>query len=294
MTASIIQLSGQLPFPIFTAFSIPPFPSSTMGVYQTIDEGKTFTAPPGVTNPTFTFTGGGSGTVSGDTQVASLWKFNAKWWVAYEFNDFGNGPIFAIANATNLGGPYTWVADINIFPGFTGTAWNPRWFQDDGVARPKILVQGQQSGEDTAMQPFIVEFTDDTLSVASLVTQIGQTGLPSNVIDCFICMPSQSPNGLYNVWFKNEADKLIGYMSSSSLKTGYTVTVPSASNILNLPPSESCVVLKKRGGGWRFFGTLNGDNHQFWLDSTDWTSWGGRTDCIEPIGGLFGTFISGP
>ena len=273
----------------YRGVTISTFPqASPNGLYilSSVD-GKNFTAPAGVSNPVFGFPStGGSGSSSG-TQASSVIFDGVTYWVAYEFNNLsGSNNKFGIAKASSLAGPWTWVTDVTaVATTSTSTnVWNPRWFIDDDDS-VHILVNVESGVTyDTAFHPVMLDTVDPTFVSWSGPTLISGT-FPSDMIDTFMMSPNNSPNGLYNIWFKQEGipgSLFIGYMSSSSLKTGYSVT--QSGNWAGWGQAEGPMVDHIAGSHWRMYlispiaGAMN------YSDSFDnWATW----TAITPIGAPF-------
>lgn len=267
-----------------------PFPQHNMNVYVTADAGATFTTPSDVTNPEFTFPGvGGSGT-SSDTQAVGAIFYQGAFWCCYEFNVGFVNPTqgaFGIATAPTRHGPWTYVTDVTIFssPIASAQVWQPQLFFDDDGSVHAIVGAQNNASFDTQMQYYIVDALNTSLtswSAPTLVTGVAFSTF-TNVTDHFLITPSRSPNGLYNIWFHQEFVSFpagnIGYMSSSSLKSGYTVTAAPASDILGLGPAYN-ISIAKIGSIWRAFSTIGAvEFTSSYQDSPDWITWTPPTTC---------------
>lgn len=273
----------------FIGMTISTFPqASPNGLYILASvDGVTFSAPSGVSNPVFNFPStGGSGSSSG-TQASSVVFDGTHYWVAYEFNNMsGSNNKFGIAKATSLSGPWTWVTDVVAVSTTAPSTnvWNPRWFLDDDNSIHILVNVESGVTYDTAFQPVMLDTTDPTFVTWSAPTSITGT-FPADMIDTFMMSPSTSPNGKYNIWFKQEGipgSLFIGYMSSSSLKTGYTVT--QSGDWAGWGQAEGPMVQHRGGSNWRMYLVSPVAGALHYSDSTDnWATW----SAIAPISAPF-------
>jgi len=239
-----------------------------------------FAAPGGVTNPVYTFPGaGGVGTTTTTEATNVIYSAaNALYYVAYEYNDFsGTTTSFGISTASSLNGPWTWLTDVSVFPGCVANCyvWNPRWFIDDDNSVHIVLNGESTVAFDSAFQPYILDALNSAYTSWSAATAITGT-FPADMIDAFPISRNNSPNGLYNIWYKIEGGgtHYIEYMSSSSLKSGYTVTKSGdwtgvIGGIYEGP------MLTHAGTRWRLvLDNVSGGGGLYYLDSYDnWATW---------------------
>ncbi len=239
----------------------------------TTSDGVTFTPPSGVTDP-IVLPG------SPDNLASSLMYYQGKYWLAYEENAFsGTQTTFAIANATSLGGPYSLVMQVPVLNSSTNAyVWNPRWFIDDDASIHINVNVESLVTFDTAFQPYILDALNANLTSWSAPTAVGGT-YPGNLIDTFIISPANSPNGKYNIWYKNEPTRQIEYMSSTSLKSGYTTTQTGNWNGWG---SGFEGVLLKKDRIWRLYATLTGSGIYRYCDDQT-TNWGSFSDLTASI-----------
>ncbi len=170
--------------------------------------------------------------------------------------------------------------------------WNPRWFVDDDGS-VHIITDAQNGGSiNTAMSPMIVDAQNAALSSWSTATQIAGTGLPADVGDMQLLSPGQSPNGEYNLWYRSLSGAdygYIGYASSASLKSGYTVT--KNGSWLGIGADYEGEIPYHIGGAiWRLYMVPQGiTGPWYYIDSYDnWSSWQNT-----PTGTYFGGVRAG-
>lgn len=214
---------------------------NAMSVFVTTD-GVNFSVPPGVTNPVFYFFGPNGTGLSTCTAASSLMHYNNKFWVAYEINDSGGYSSVGIANADNLGGPYSWVTDVYMVPSPGHAAWNPRWFVDDDGSI-HLLANGMTCISNclaaySAGVPVMV----DALNPPALTSWSAPTtltgGFNVQIFDTFLMPPSQSPDGLYSLWYSDfTAGFFVSLAESASRMSGYIV---------------------QKSGDWAGWGTMQG------------------------------------
>ena len=216
-------------------------------MYSTSDA-VSFDSPSGVTNSIYI-------SATSDNLASAIMFYQGKYWLAYENDAVPGSNYFSIARADTYGGPYTHYLDVTVRTGPVGAhfVWNPRWFVDDDDSI-HINVNSGDCGvdcfQDSNGQPYILDALNADLTSWSTPTVVTGT-FPDNMIDTLIISPANSPNGKYNIWYKNETTKYVEYMSSSSLKSGYTVT--QSGDWAGWGSGKEGPILLKVGSTWRLY-----------------------------------------
>lgn len=234
---------------MLSTFDKAEIPRKSLYILQTTNE-RDFSYPSGISGAVLVFpSNGGTGTTAG-TSASSIMYYAAKYWLAYELNNFsGAQHSFGIQTADALAGPWTWLTDVtvNLANGYT---WNPRWVVDDDGSIHIIVGAGSTPD---SIQQYFLDALNAGLTSWSAPTALTGTSLPTDMIDPWIIMPSQSPNGKYILWYKNDTTKYVEYMTSTSLKSGYAVT---------------------KSGDWAGFGTFVEGPIVVRTSPTTWTLYG--------------------
>ena len=144
-------------------------------------------------------------------------ELNGKHYVAYTTAGFVNGTSFRIIESSDLiNWSETTEVDFTTFLPGVNRVWSPQWFVDtDGTVH---IVVGLATGGDTG--PFTlheIHATNAALTTWSTPVAITGTGFPSSMIDGRI----EKVDGIYYLWFKDEATDYIEVSSSSSVASGY-------------------------------------------------------------------------
>jgi len=290
-STSVLNINGTLnpsPTGAFVTLSTAPtlvistFPNTyitpVLDILVSNDNGVTFTNPTTFANPAWTIPGpGGVGTAT-ENGASSIMSYNGSCWLAFERNNGTDGK-FGIAKATQAAdgscvtNTWAWLTDVTAITSPIGqtNVWNPRWFVDDDGSIHVIVNAETNCTYDTCFQPVIVDAQNVSLTSWSAPTSITGT-FPSDMIDTFTMPPSQTPTGTYIMWFKNETTKYIGYLSSASLKTGWTATHDGTTDWMGLGSSQGPMLYKNTVGGyWRMLYDASGLHY---TDSYDnWTTW---------------------
>lgn len=230
-------------------------PYKNLNILSTAD-GVNFSAPGGVSNPVYTFPGGGGSGTTSATLSSSLMFSRGKYWICYEINDFsGTQRTFGISSAASLAGPWTWVTDVTMST--TGTSglyvWNPHWFIDDDGSVHIIVYVGINSMTTQADTPYIVDCLDTT-NYNSWSAPIQITGsFPSGGLGDFcLISPNNSPLGLYSLWYRKYNGDFQELATSASRASGYTVA--KSNNVLGIGKFyEGMMPFKLPSGRWRFY-----------------------------------------
>lgn len=260
-------------------------------------DGHTWRYPYGAPAPYVQVPAAGGVGSSSNSQASSLLHRNGAYWLAYEISVFsGAQTVFGIAKATKVQGPYQWVADVTVLPG-VGWVWCPRWFVDDDNT-VHILVDAHTlagtGGQPDSQKLYIVDALDETFTSWSAATLLTGTGFAQSMIDPWMLKKSESPSGLYVCWYKNDTTKYVEYMSSSSLKTGWTIT--KSGDWMGIGTYEG-PILKNFGTFWRLYidnytnNGATGTKYHFADSFDNWATWSALAPVTAPIFPGTGSFI---
>ena len=264
------------PTPTATPTMKPLFMGSVLNNGFYIDyssDGTAFAAPPGVTNPVFTFPGAGGSGTSTETEAVQLFYWNNAYWAIYEFNDFTGSNAAGLATSTTPGGTWTWVTDITfVSGGGTHTVWGPRVMKDDDgtlVAYATVTdCPGSCAGQNSRT---VVVRANST----ALTSWGSPTTIDSHIFFPFIMPPSQSPFGAYTIWGNDGTDATSGplVIKTAASLTGVTYHQERFGNwsgLMNQLAAAFPYLIQKTGSAWRMYVNDNGLSDLFYItDSAD-------------------------
>ena len=203
--------------------------------------------------------------------------FNGKWWVAYTNPPTGNvyaGTVthFSVASSDDL---VTWshVFDVSVTAiSSVDYCWAPEWFIDDDDSVHVFFCATANADHINDFNIYEIHPTNDAATTWSAPVVVTGTSLPGSLLDPFMVKIGSD----YHLWFKNNSTERLGYMTSSSLTSGYTVVQSGSTNWSGFgSPIEGASVVKV-GDVWRMYFDKYTDQGFYYSESDDdfatWTT----------------------
>jgi hypothetical protein len=176
----------------------------------------------------------------------------------------------------------------SVVSGGNAAVWAPEWFEDSDSSLHIIVAAS--SSEPTGFQLYEVHPTAPDLSTWSSPVEITGTSLSSDMIDPFMV----KVGGTYYLWYKDNTTTFQGYLSSTSLTSGYVV-VESGNWASWGGDQEGAVLLNLGGDHWRIYLDDSGGVHYRYADSFNaWATWTTLTAVTSPVSLSHGTIIPTP
>lgn len=173
---------------------------------------------------------------------------NGWYWVAFTSGNYGLHTAFGLVKSQDLVN-WTYLGNIQIpAPGATSSnlTWNPCWFRDgDGSVRLfiSIALQSVSYGPNPHMKTYVTQPVNADWTVWATPVPLALPDFNTNEFFCW--KEGTTYHGIYVDFQYGGAWK---HVTSTDLITGWT-----ADKILNFNSKEGGMMLKKPGGGYRFY-----------------------------------------
>lgn len=173
---------------------------------------------------------------------------NGWYWVAFTSGNYGLHTAFGLVKSQDLVN-WTYLGNIQIpVPGATSSnlTWNPCWFRDgDGSVRLfiSIALQSVSYGPNPHMKTYVTQPVNADWTAWATPVPLALPDFNTNEFFCW--KEGTTYHGIYVDFQYGGAWK---HVTSTNLITGWT-----ADKILNFNSKEGGMMLKKPGGGYRFY-----------------------------------------